>query len=149
MQRIDLYNSDEFHSIESFSMHLFDRLRSGDLTISDLMGPLYGKFTNLNPNLKINPGDKTPTSSAQSCEFLPKDEHNILLDEHVHPHDYVNPAVPDSEKELKFDYDLVVIGAGVAGLISVIIGAWLGKKCALIEKHAMGGDCLNTGRKDN
>jgi pyruvate/2-oxoglutarate dehydrogenase complex dihydrolipoamide dehydrogenase (E3) component len=39
----------------------------------------------------------------------------------------------------------VVIGGGVAGLISVIVGAWLGKKCVLIERHAMGGDCLNTG----
>jgi pyruvate/2-oxoglutarate dehydrogenase complex dihydrolipoamide dehydrogenase (E3) component len=40
---------------------------------------------------------------------------------------------------------LVVIGAGVAGLLSVITGKWLGKKCALIESHAMGGDCLNIG----
>ena len=33
----------------------------------------------------------------------------------------------------------------MSGLISVIQGAWLGKKCALIERHGMGGDCLNTG----
>ena len=42
-------------------------------------------------------------------------------------------------------YDLVVIGAGVAGLLSVIMGNALGKKCVLIEKHYMGGDCLNVG----
>jgi pyruvate/2-oxoglutarate dehydrogenase complex dihydrolipoamide dehydrogenase (E3) component len=34
---------------------------------------------------------------------------------------------------------------GVSGLLSVITGKWLGKKCALIERHAMGGDCLNIG----
>ena len=33
----------------------------------------------------------------------------------------------------------------MAGLLSVITGKWLGKKCALIEGHAMGGDCLNIG----
>jgi pyruvate/2-oxoglutarate dehydrogenase complex dihydrolipoamide dehydrogenase (E3) component len=66
-------------------------------------------------------------------------EHNKVLQQHVHPLDYVNPE-PDVE-----EYDMVVIGAGVSGLISVIIGAWLGKKCALIERHSMGGDCLNTG----
>lgn len=42
-------------------------------------------------------------------------------------------------------YDLVVIGAGVSGLLSVITAKWLGKRCALIESHAMGGDCLNIG----
>jgi pyruvate/2-oxoglutarate dehydrogenase complex dihydrolipoamide dehydrogenase (E3) component len=34
---------------------------------------------------------------------------------------------------------------GVSGLLSVITGKWLGKKCALIERHSMGGDCLNIG----
>lgn len=74
---------------------------------------------------------------ALPTDFNPHDEHNSLLQSHVHPQDYSNPQSQD--------YDVVVIGAGVSGLISVIIGAWLGKKCALIEKHAMGGDCLNTG----
>lgn len=34
---------------------------------------------------------------------------------------------------------------GVSGLLSVITGKWLGKRCALIERHSMGGDCLNIG----
>jgi pyruvate/2-oxoglutarate dehydrogenase complex dihydrolipoamide dehydrogenase (E3) component/uncharacterized membrane protein YdjX (TVP38/TMEM64 family) len=44
-----------------------------------------------------------------------------------------------------FDYNLVVIGAGSAGLVSSYIAAAVKAKVALIEKHQMGGDCLNTG----
>ncbi|MEE8432063.1 MAG: dihydrolipoyl dehydrogenase [Candidatus Desulfatibia sp.] len=45
----------------------------------------------------------------------------------------------------KFDYNLVVIGAGSAGLVTAYIAAAVKAKVALIEKHKMGGDCLNTG----
>lgn len=45
----------------------------------------------------------------------------------------------------RFEYNLVVIGAGAAGLVSAYIGAATKAKVALIEKHQMGGDCLNTG----
>jgi len=45
----------------------------------------------------------------------------------------------------RFDYNLVVIGAGSAGLVSAYIGAATRAKVALIEEHQMGGDCLNTG----
>ncbi|NIQ03740.1 MAG: FAD-dependent oxidoreductase, partial [Nitrospinaceae bacterium] len=45
----------------------------------------------------------------------------------------------------KKDYNLIVIGAGSAGLVSAYIGAAVKAKVALIEKHKMGGDCLNTG----
>ena len=44
-----------------------------------------------------------------------------------------------------FDRNLVVIGAGSAGLVSAYIAAALKSKVTLIEKHRMGGDCLNTG----
>lgn len=44
-----------------------------------------------------------------------------------------------------FDYNMVVIGAGSAGLVSAYIASALQAKVALIEKHKMGGDCLNTG----
>merc|ERR1719155_121222 len=43
------------------------------------------------------------------------------------------------------DNKYVVVGAGVAGLLSVITAKALGKKALLIEKHYMGGDCLNVG----
>ncbi|MEO6064249.1 MAG: FAD-dependent oxidoreductase, partial [Lysobacterales bacterium] len=45
----------------------------------------------------------------------------------------------------RFDYNLVVIGAGSAGLVSSYIGSAVKAKVALIERHRMGGDCLNTG----
>ncbi|SEA70495.1 dihydrolipoamide dehydrogenase [Desulfuromusa kysingii] len=49
------------------------------------------------------------------------------------------------QKPQKFDYNLVVIGAGSGGLVSSYIAAAVKAKVALIEKHKMGGDCLNTG----
>jgi pyruvate/2-oxoglutarate dehydrogenase complex dihydrolipoamide dehydrogenase (E3) component/uncharacterized membrane protein YdjX (TVP38/TMEM64 family) len=48
-------------------------------------------------------------------------------------------------KPRHFDYNLIVIGAGSAGLVSAYIGSAVKAKVALIEKHKMGGDCLNTG----
>ncbi len=45
----------------------------------------------------------------------------------------------------KFDRNLIVIGAGSAGLVSALIAAAVNAKVTLIEKHKMGGDCLNTG----
>jgi pyruvate/2-oxoglutarate dehydrogenase complex dihydrolipoamide dehydrogenase (E3) component/uncharacterized membrane protein YdjX (TVP38/TMEM64 family) len=44
-----------------------------------------------------------------------------------------------------FDYNLLVIGAGSAGLVSAYIAAAVKAKVALVERHKMGGDCLNTG----
>ncbi|MCE3013172.1 MAG: FAD-dependent oxidoreductase, partial [Proteobacteria bacterium] len=49
------------------------------------------------------------------------------------------------KKPDRFDYNLVAIGAGAAGLVTTYIGAAVKAKVALIEKHKMGGDCLNTG----
>ena len=45
----------------------------------------------------------------------------------------------------RFDYNMVVIGGGSAGLVSAYIAAATKAKVALVEKHRMGGDCLNTG----
>ena len=49
------------------------------------------------------------------------------------------------QKPAKFDYNLLVIGGGSAGLVSAYIAAAVKAKVGLIEKHKMGGDCLNTG----
>ena len=48
-------------------------------------------------------------------------------------------------KPKKFDANIVIIGAGSAGLVAAIIAAGAKAKVILIEKHKMGGDCLNTG----
>ena len=45
----------------------------------------------------------------------------------------------------RFDRNLVVIGAGSAGLVSALIAATVKAKVTLVEAHEMGGDCLNTG----
>jgi pyruvate/2-oxoglutarate dehydrogenase complex dihydrolipoamide dehydrogenase (E3) component/uncharacterized membrane protein YdjX (TVP38/TMEM64 family) len=54
-------------------------------------------------------------------------------------------VLKDYPKPRRFDRDLVVIGAGSAGLVASYIGAAVRAKVTLIEKHKMGGDCLNTG----
>jgi len=76
--------------------------------------------------------------SSWKFDVLPSDEHNEKLLDNVHPSDWVNPDPEDV-------YNLVVVGAGSAGLISAIATAGLGGKVALIERHLMGGDCLNVG----
>jgi pyruvate/2-oxoglutarate dehydrogenase complex dihydrolipoamide dehydrogenase (E3) component len=49
------------------------------------------------------------------------------------------------QKPKKFDNNIVVIGAGAAGLVTSYIGSAVKAKVTLIEKNKMGGDCLNTG----
>jgi pyruvate/2-oxoglutarate dehydrogenase complex dihydrolipoamide dehydrogenase (E3) component len=68
----------------------------------------------------------------------PWDEHNRRLQGQVHPSDWVNPT-PSGR------YNLVVIGGGTAGLVTAAGAAGLGAKVALIERHLLGGDCLNIG----
>ncbi len=71
-------------------------------------------------------------------QLLPRDEHNQQLESNVHPPDWANPT-PSGR------YNLVVIGAGTAGLVTAAGAAGLGAKVALIERSLMGGDCLNVG----
>jgi pyruvate/2-oxoglutarate dehydrogenase complex dihydrolipoamide dehydrogenase (E3) component len=68
----------------------------------------------------------------------PRDEWNARLLANVHPPDWVNP-VPRGR------YHLVVVGAGTAGLVTTAVAASLGARVALVERHLMGGDCLNVG----
>jgi pyruvate/2-oxoglutarate dehydrogenase complex dihydrolipoamide dehydrogenase (E3) component len=70
--------------------------------------------------------------------LAPWDEHNRALVANVHPPDWRNP-VPAGR------YNLVVLGAGTAGLVAAAGAAALGARVALVERHLMGGDCLNVG----
>ncbi len=79
-----------------------------------------------------------PESETEAKWVAPLDEYNQALLRLVHPQDWVNPTPHDS-------YDLVVIGAGTAGLVTAAGAAGLGARVALVERALMGGDCLNTG----
>lgn len=57
---------------------------------------------------------------------------------HVRPGDWRNPQPAPK-------YDLVVLGGGSAGLVAAMGAAGLGARVALVERHLLGGDCLNTG----
>ncbi|MBI4482889.1 MAG: mercuric reductase [Acidobacteria bacterium] len=70
--------------------------------------------------------------------MFPDDPYNRILVGNTHPAGWLNPK-PSGR------YNLVVIGAGTAGLVSAAGAASLGARVALIEKHLMGGDCLNMG----
>ncbi|MBA3498263.1 MAG: mercuric reductase [Gemmatimonadales bacterium] len=78
------------------------------------------------------------TTDRETARVEPLDRYNEELIANVHPPDWVNP-------EPRERYHLVVIGAGTAGLVSASIAAGLGARVALIERHLMGGDCLNVG----
>jgi len=71
-------------------------------------------------------------------QLQPQDKHNLKLEENVHPRDWTNPT-PSAR------YNLVIIGAGTAGLVTAAGAAGLGAKVALVERELMGGDCLNVG----
>jgi pyruvate/2-oxoglutarate dehydrogenase complex dihydrolipoamide dehydrogenase (E3) component/uncharacterized membrane protein YdjX (TVP38/TMEM64 family) len=66
------------------------------------------------------------------------DRYDQQLIDNCHPPGWVNPTPARK-------YNLVVIGAGTAGLVSAAGAAKLGAKVALIERNLMGGDCLNVG----
>ncbi len=75
---------------------------------------------------------------APIIQLQPHDQHNQRLEANVHPPDWQNP-------EPSGVYNLVVIGAGTAGLVAAAGAAGIGAKVALIERELMGGDCLNVG----
>ena len=71
-------------------------------------------------------------------ELRPWDQYNEALLANAHPVDWKNPEPAAS-------YNLVVIGGGTAGLVCAAGAAGLGARVALVERHLMGGDCLNYG----
>jgi len=75
---------------------------------------------------------------TQRRPTFPVDANDARLVAHVHPEDWVNP-------EPAGRYNLVVVGAGTAGLITAAVASGLGARVALVERKHMGGDCLNVG----
>jgi pyruvate/2-oxoglutarate dehydrogenase complex dihydrolipoamide dehydrogenase (E3) component len=73
-----------------------------------------------------------------AVQLLPGDRHDDALLANVHPHDWALPTPAPR-------YNLVVVGAGPAGLVAAAGAAGLGAKVALVERDLMGGDCLNVG----
>ncbi len=80
----------------------------------------------------------THPAETEHLAALPPTENNLRRLANTRPSNWQNPK-PASV------YNLVVIGAGSAGLLASIVAASLGGKVAVIEKHLMGGDCLNVG----
>ena len=76
--------------------------------------------------------------SPHMGRVLPEDRYNAELVANVHPPGRVNPDPAPR-------YNLVVVGAGTAGLVAAAGAAGLGAKVALVERHLLGGDCLNVG----
>jgi pyruvate/2-oxoglutarate dehydrogenase complex dihydrolipoamide dehydrogenase (E3) component len=77
-------------------------------------------------------------AAHMNVEVLPKDAHNAELLANVHPSDWQPPSPAPR-------YNLVVIGAGTAGLVTAAGAAGLGARVALVERYLLGGDCLNVG----
>ncbi len=75
---------------------------------------------------------------ANAPHLLEGDAHDAALTARVHPADWKNPT-PSGR------YNLVVVGAGTAGLVAAAGAAGLGARVALVERRLMGGDCLNFG----
>lgn len=75
---------------------------------------------------------------SDAHRMKPYDQHNQVLTDNVHPPDWVNPTPADR-------YHLVAVGGGTAGLVSAVGAAGLGARVALVERHWLGGDCLNVG----
>ena len=73
-----------------------------------------------------------------TAALLPDDAFNRKLAANVHPPGWRNPTPAGR-------YNLVVVGAGTAGLVTAAVAAGLGARVALVERHLMGGDCLNVG----
>jgi len=76
--------------------------------------------------------------AMHALKHEPLDAHNLALMENVHPAGWINLTPADR-------YNMVVIGAGTAGLVTAAGAAILGAKVALVERDLMGGDCLNFG----
>ena len=82
--------------------------------------------------------DMIKMAESEPLAALPPTPNNLRRLANAHPSNWKNPKAAPL-------YNLIVIGGGSAGLLGAIVAANLGAKVALVEKHLMGGDCLNVG----
>lgn len=75
---------------------------------------------------------------SELIQLKPLSKYNQELEANVRPRGWSNPKPAGR-------YNLVVVGAGTAGLVAAVGAAGLGAKVALVERELMGGDCLNVG----
>ncbi|MCO6457840.1 MAG: FAD-dependent oxidoreductase, partial [Pirellulaceae bacterium] len=92
------------------------------------------------PTSKVARSNQASTQGGAIVTWTlrPDDAHNRRLVANVHPADWSNP-------EPAARYNLVVLGAGTAGLVAAAGAAGLGARVALVERGLLGGDCLNVG----
>jgi len=91
------------------------------------------------PSAEARAGDRTEAGVVSGLvQTRPDDAHNRRLVAQVRPADRRNP-------EPRERYDLVVVGAGTAGLVTAAGAAGVGAQVALVERSLLGGDCLNVG----
>ena len=122
-------------ALEAEAAKLLAALDAGTTSVDDVLGRLYGQAAS--PNAEI-PRAAPGTTIATAPEYALGPSSDPVVQDTIN---YVGPK--DHFPALEPKYDLVVIGAGVAGLLSVITAKALGKRALLIERHYMGGDCLN------
>jgi pyruvate/2-oxoglutarate dehydrogenase complex dihydrolipoamide dehydrogenase (E3) component len=82
--------------------------------------------------------EASPEIFGSMTSRVPDDEYNRELLANVHPSGWANPEPAPR-------YNIVVIGAGTAGLVTAAGAAGLGARVALVERQFLGGDCLNFG----
>jgi pyruvate/2-oxoglutarate dehydrogenase complex dihydrolipoamide dehydrogenase (E3) component/uncharacterized membrane protein YdjX (TVP38/TMEM64 family) len=110
---------------------------AGVAGVAALLARAAGRHLQSRPPTPLE-GSLEEGESWREPEISPQDEANQALVANVRPSGRQNPA-PSGR------YNLVVIGGGTAGLVAAVGAAGLGAKVALIERHLLGGDCLNYG----
>jgi len=104
--------------------------------VTRLARKALAKKISTNVTLKDRQGNLSAPPDPVQLE--PADTHNARLISNAHPPDWQNPLAAPR-------YNLVVIGAGTAGLVTAAGAAGLGAKVALVERGLLGGDCLKVG----
>src|SRR2546427_13191773 len=86
--------------------------------------------------MMLTPAIGKTVANREPVIVLPDDEHNRKLVSNVRPPDWVNPDSTGT-------YNIVVIGAGTAGLVTAVSAAAGGAKVAPIAKHLCGSSMIN------